>query len=151
MQPEIPREAGGKKESAAIFIRRIGRTPPVEYQLTDRAPDRGSRDWQRVVAVFVTGAAWQFKGWPFRVRSQTNFRAFADTSISLLFSSFRRAGWPHEYIRPALREPTSDSSRKGLIKAIACTPSLPPLYYPWSLLVHMVQGMSSRGLTRETQ
>ena len=52
-----------------MVARSIGREPPVTYHVTDRAPDRGSKDWARVVAVFVTGAAWQFKGWPFKART----------------------------------------------------------------------------------
>ena len=40
----------------------------MPYHVTDRAPDRTSADWKRVAAVFVSGAGWQFKGWPHKVR-----------------------------------------------------------------------------------
>ena len=46
--------------------RRIGRDTPVPYQIRDTAPHRKSSDWERVVAVFVAGAKWQFKDWPFK-------------------------------------------------------------------------------------
>jgi len=63
--------AGGAKKPAdgkVGITRTIGRgggRPAVPYEITDRAPPAGSPDWGRVVAVFVGGAAWQFKGWPF--------------------------------------------------------------------------------------
>ena len=36
------------------------------YFITDRTDGFRSLDWSRVVAVVVSGAAWQFKGWPFK-------------------------------------------------------------------------------------
>ena len=38
----------------------------VEYELMDNPKNKlhSSRDWERVVAVVVLGAAWQFKDWP---------------------------------------------------------------------------------------
>ena len=67
--PDAARAAGARKQSLEVVARSIGREPPVTYHVTDRAPDKASKDWERVVAVFVTGAAWQFKGWPFKARS----------------------------------------------------------------------------------
>jgi len=66
--PDAARAAGARKQALEVVARSIGRGAPVAYHVTDRAPERGSRDWARVVAVFVTGAAWQFKGWPFKAR-----------------------------------------------------------------------------------
>lgn len=66
--PDAARAAGARKQSLEVVARSIGREPPVTYHVTDRAPDKASKDWERVVAVFVTGAAWQFKGWPFKAR-----------------------------------------------------------------------------------
>jgi parafibromin len=69
---EEARAAGAKKPASGrvTITRTIGRggpggRPAVPYEITDRAPLAGSPDWRRVVAVFVGGAAWQFKGWPF--------------------------------------------------------------------------------------
>ena len=39
---------------------------PQKYFITDRTDTFRSLDWSRVVAVVVSGAAWQFKGWPFK-------------------------------------------------------------------------------------
>ena len=66
--PDAARAAGVRKQNLEVVVRSIGREPPVTYHVTDRAPDKASKDWERVVAVFVTGAAWQFKGWPFKAR-----------------------------------------------------------------------------------
>mgnify|MGYP001199273961 CR=1 FL=1 len=59
-------KAGRKKVSAMKFKRRHGRPQRVEYEVTDKAPDKRDREgWARVVAVFVSGKEWQFKDWPF--------------------------------------------------------------------------------------
>lgn len=39
----------------------------VPYHVTDAAPDKRDPSWRRVVAVFVQGKDWQFRGWPFKV------------------------------------------------------------------------------------
>ena len=39
---------------------------PTRYFITDKTDNFRSLDWSRVVAVVVSGAAWQFKGWPFK-------------------------------------------------------------------------------------
>lgn len=68
--------AGEKKPSRIEFRRGIGRGPgsnsrgpggrePV-YVVTDRAPPKGHKDWNRVVAVVVQGVKWQFKDFPFK-------------------------------------------------------------------------------------
>ncbi len=67
--PQQAEEEGAKKASAASFSRTIGRAKPVVYHITERAPKPGSSDWHRVVAVFVTGQTWQFKGWPHKARA----------------------------------------------------------------------------------
>lgn len=36
----------------------------VPYRVIDNPQKLNAQDWQRVVAVFVMGPAWQFKGWP---------------------------------------------------------------------------------------
>ena len=38
----------------------------TRYFITDNTAAFRSIDWSRVVAVVVSGAAWQFKGWPFK-------------------------------------------------------------------------------------
>lgn len=58
--------AGCAKVSSATFMRTADRSTPVEYMVTDKAPPEKSPDWQRVVAVVVQGAKWQFKDWPYK-------------------------------------------------------------------------------------
>jgi len=36
----------------------------VPYRVIDTPQKLAPADWDRVVAVFVMGPAWQFKGWP---------------------------------------------------------------------------------------
>ena len=67
--PEQARAQGVKKQSLVIFYRKIGRSAPVMYHITDQPPAAKSHDWERVAAIFVTGAAWQFKEYPFKVGS----------------------------------------------------------------------------------
>eukprot|EP00873_Tetraselmis_striata_P038014 jgi/Tetstr1/458278/TSEL_044764.t1 len=58
-------KAEGIAREAAVTIKRtVDRKAPVAYQVTDKLPPVTSPDWKRVVAVFVQGAAWQFKGFP---------------------------------------------------------------------------------------
>ncbi|KFM26620.1 Parafibromin [Auxenochlorella protothecoides] len=55
---------GVRKSDRLIISRTMGRAKPVAYEVTDQEP-RHRRDWDRVVAVFCSGKAWQFKKWPF--------------------------------------------------------------------------------------
>lgn len=36
----------------------------VPYRVVDNPQRLSQGEWDRVVAVFVMGPAWQFKGWP---------------------------------------------------------------------------------------
>ncbi|KAK2077895.1 hypothetical protein QBZ16_003763 [Prototheca wickerhamii] len=73
-QPERPgifktveqcRAEGVIKQDRIVIERTIGREKAVPYEVTDVEPTH-RRDWDRVVAVFCSGKAWQFKKWPFR-------------------------------------------------------------------------------------
>ena len=57
---------GDKKPTRLDIKRRYKRSPSVKYRVTDEVPSRDSKEWQCVVAVFVSGKAWQFKDWPFK-------------------------------------------------------------------------------------
>jgi len=61
-------KSGAKKSSSVIITRTYGRDPSqkVRYEITEKCPHARSEDWKRVAAVFVLGAKWQFKDWPFR-------------------------------------------------------------------------------------
>lgn len=45
-----------------------GQTTTVPYQVLDNPLRLTPSDWKRVVAVFVAGPTWQFKGWPWIVK-----------------------------------------------------------------------------------
>lgn len=61
---EEKRKSGAVRESISIFQR----TDPVTgttkvYKIMDNPASLQPDDWGRVVAVFVSGQTWQFKGW----------------------------------------------------------------------------------------
>lgn len=61
---EEKRVSGTKKETD-LLIQRVKTTRlTVPYRIVDNPLRLQADDWRRVVAVFVHGPAWQFKGWP---------------------------------------------------------------------------------------
>ena len=64
MTSEEAMKRNPKKPAYERCMRSEGRKSPVKYHVTDRDPSR-KEDWDRVVAVFCLGKAWQFKKWPF--------------------------------------------------------------------------------------
>lgn len=56
---EVPRDG-----EILIQRRKLNETTPVPYKVIDNPVKLAPEDWDRVVAVFVQGPAWQFKGWP---------------------------------------------------------------------------------------
>ena len=57
------KERGARKEAELTLERRLPSGATARYQLIDNGTRLSSGDWERVVAVFAQGAAWQFKGW----------------------------------------------------------------------------------------
>lgn len=57
--------AGCKRESEILIQRRKEGGLTVPYRIIDNPYKLSTEDWDRVVAVFVMGPAWQFKGWPY--------------------------------------------------------------------------------------
>jgi hypothetical protein len=56
--------AGAKRENELLIQRRKEGGLTVPYRVIDNPAKLTNADWDRVVAVFVMGQAWQFKGWP---------------------------------------------------------------------------------------
>nr|CAD7258374.1 unnamed protein product [Timema shepardi] len=54
---------GGKRDNE-ILLQRRKEAFTVPYRIIDNPQKLTNADWDRVVAVFVMGPAWQFKGWP---------------------------------------------------------------------------------------
>jgi len=61
---EEKRQQGGKRDNEILLQRRKEGNLTVPYRVIDTPQKLAPADWDRVVAVFVMGPAWQFKGWP---------------------------------------------------------------------------------------
>ena len=55
---------GTRRENELLIQRRKEGGLTVPYRVIDNPAKLTNADWDRVVAVFVMGQAWQFKGWP---------------------------------------------------------------------------------------
>lgn len=55
---------GAVRENELLLQRRKEGNMTVPYRVIDNPSKLSAQDWNRVVAVFVMGPAWQFKGWP---------------------------------------------------------------------------------------
>ena len=56
--------AGAKRDNELLIQRRKEGGLTVPYRVIDNPAKLTNADWDRVVAVFALGQAWQFKGWP---------------------------------------------------------------------------------------
>jgi parafibromin len=61
---EQKRAAGTQRENEVLIQRRKDGNLTVPYRVVDQPGKLQAHEWSRVVAVFVLGPAWQFKGWP---------------------------------------------------------------------------------------
>lgn len=66
--PDVKVKAMAKKVDIVFVQRKMGRERPVPYEVRDKVAGLTAKDWERVVAIFVLGKDWQFKGWPFSDR-----------------------------------------------------------------------------------
>lgn len=61
---EEKKAQGYPRENELLLQRRKDGNITVPYRVIDNPSRLSPQDWHRVVAVFVMGPAWQFKGWP---------------------------------------------------------------------------------------
>ncbi|KAL0275871.1 UNVERIFIED_CONTAM: hypothetical protein PYX00_003597 [Menopon gallinae] len=61
---EEKKSSGTKRDNEVLLQRRKDGVLTVPYRVIDNPQKLTNADWDRVVAVFVMGPAWQFKGWP---------------------------------------------------------------------------------------
>ncbi|XDV26994.1 hypothetical protein PO909_030596 [Leuciscus waleckii] len=69
---EDKKKQGIQRDNEVLLQRRKDQVQPggatlsvtVPYRVIDQPLKLAPQDWDRVVAVFVQGPAWQFKGWP---------------------------------------------------------------------------------------
>ncbi|XP_067941527.1 parafibromin-like [Watersipora subatra] len=60
---EQKRKEGAKRDNEVLIQRKRGDVT-IPYRVIDNPLKLQHHDWDRVVAVFVQGPAWQFKSWP---------------------------------------------------------------------------------------
>jgi parafibromin len=63
MDSQAIREQSTTRPTSATIERHINNDTVAVYQVIDSVDRLKPDDWKRVVAVFVTGAEWQFKNW----------------------------------------------------------------------------------------
>ena len=56
----------------------------IPYRLIDNVTHLERKDWERVVAVFVAGPQWQFKGWPWLSADGSPVNIFTKSKIWIL-------------------------------------------------------------------
>lgn len=61
---EEKKQSGSKRDNELLLQRRKEGGMTVPYRVVDNPQRLTQSEWDRVVAVFVMGPAWQFKGWP---------------------------------------------------------------------------------------
>lgn len=64
MSTDEKKAQGVKRDNEILLQRRKEGGLTVPYRIVDNPGKLNQSDWERVVAVFVMGPAWQFKGWP---------------------------------------------------------------------------------------
>ncbi|XP_077986293.1 parafibromin-like [Glandiceps talaboti] len=81
---EMKKSQGGRRDNEVLVQRKkdanIGGTVQsvtVPYRVIDTPSKLLPQDWDRVVAVFVQGPAWQFKGWPWLLSDGSPVDIFA--------------------------------------------------------------------------
>lgn len=63
--PTDQRKKEVRRESDLIIQRRKPDGSTVPYRVIDDPRKLRDEEWERIVAVFVQGPAWQFKGWKY--------------------------------------------------------------------------------------
>jgi parafibromin len=63
--PTDQRKKEVRRESDLIIHRRKADGSTVPYRVIDDPRKLRDEEWDRIVAVFVQGPAWQFKGWKY--------------------------------------------------------------------------------------
>lgn len=58
------KKKSGYSRDNEVLLQRRKNNQTVSYRIIDNHQKLAPHDWNRVVAVFVMGPAWQFKGWP---------------------------------------------------------------------------------------
>lgn len=85
---EQKKAMGCPRENEVLLQRTKEANVTVPYRIVDNPVKLTAQEWNRVVAVFVMGPAWQFKGWPWEgspVEIFSKSKYLHDMKTSLLF------------------------------------------------------------------
>jgi len=63
LQQSKERKIIQKKPDCVILKRAISKNQFEEYMVIDNPTKLTKEEWSRVIAIFVTGQEWQFRGW----------------------------------------------------------------------------------------
>ena len=66
-----------RRDNEVLIQRRKADNSTVPYRVIDNPNKLSTEDWDRVVAVFAQGPAWQFKGWPWLLSDGSPVDIFA--------------------------------------------------------------------------
>ena len=78
---------GTRRENELLITRRKEGGLTVPYRVIDNPAKLTNADWDRVVAVFVMGQAWQFKGWPWDGNPTQIFSKGTQSRLNLRYNS----------------------------------------------------------------
>ncbi|VEL17572.1 unnamed protein product [Protopolystoma xenopodis] len=97
---EEKQASGSKRENETLIQRQKPNGRTIPYRVIDQPHKLLPEEWNRVVAVFVQGQAWQFKGWPMGPDPATIF-SMSLIRVSLLPRRIRLLSpWFKYLIRP---------------------------------------------------
>lgn len=101
------KKAEGARRDNEVLLQRQRNGVTVPYRVVDNPAKLSPSDWDRVVAVFVMGPAWQFKGYPWEnpveifAKSMYLYVLLFSRNCSI-FVFYRSFGFPHKVRRNAL-------------------------------------------------
>ncbi|EDO35837.1 predicted protein [Nematostella vectensis] len=73
------KKQGARRENEVLIQRRKDASTTVPYRVVDNPTRLQPNEWDRVVAVFVQGPTWQFKGWPWLLADGSPVDIFTKT------------------------------------------------------------------------
>lgn len=75
----------GTKRDNEVLLHRQRNGVSVPYRVVDNPAKLSPSDWDRVVAVFVMGPAWQFKGYPWENPVEIFAKGIDENSVAIFY------------------------------------------------------------------
>lgn len=88
--PTEQRKKEVRRESDLIIHREKPDGSTVPYRIIDDPRKLRDEEWDRIVAVFVQGPAWQFKGWKYNQNPTEIFTRIRAFHLKVIFSFFHK-------------------------------------------------------------